>query len=108
MNFLKNEKSLVSILYASSSSIYGENLQEQNTPISVYAVSKKTLEEISKVYCEIYKMKFVGMRFFLQFMDLTEDPICRCINFLIEYSQTKKYMFIIMEIITDLLHILQI
>ncbi len=64
LEFFKNEKSLVSILYASSSSIYGENLQEQNTPISVYAVSKKTLEEISKVYCEIYKMKFVGMRFF--------------------------------------------
>ena len=41
LEFFKNEKSLVSILYASSSSIYGENLQEQNTPISVYAVSKK-------------------------------------------------------------------
>ena len=64
LEFFKNEKSLVSILYASSSSIYGENLKKRNTPISIYAVSKKTLEEISEVYSEVYKMKFAGMRFF--------------------------------------------
>ena len=32
--------------------------------ISVYAVSKKTLEHISSVYNHIYKMNFFGMRFF--------------------------------------------
>ena len=32
--------------------------------ISVYAVSKKTLEHISSVYSHIYNMNFVGMRFF--------------------------------------------
>ena len=32
--------------------------------ISIYAVSKKTLENISQVYNYIYKMNFIGMRFF--------------------------------------------
>ena len=32
--------------------------------ISIYAVSKKTLEQISSVYNHLYKMKFIGMRFF--------------------------------------------
>ena len=32
--------------------------------ISVYAVSKKTLEDISFVYHKIYRMNFIGMRFF--------------------------------------------
>jgi hypothetical protein len=31
---------------------------------SVYAATKKTMEFISDVYCKIYKLKFIGMRFF--------------------------------------------
>ena len=56
------------ILYASSSSIYGEEIKSKsrkiNKMISVYAVSKKTLENISEVYHKIYGMNFIGMRFF--------------------------------------------
>lgn len=66
LEFFKYHKSLVSILYASSSSIYGDKKSKiKNYNIkSVYAVSKKTMEFISDVYCNIYKLKFVGMRFF--------------------------------------------
>ena len=32
--------------------------------ISIYAVSKKTLEHISNVYNQIYGLRFIGMRFF--------------------------------------------
>jgi len=36
----------------------------KNKMISVYAVSKKTLENISDVYNQIYNLNFIGMRFF--------------------------------------------
>jgi UDP-glucuronate 4-epimerase len=66
LEFFKYHKSLVSILYASSSSIYGDKKSKiENCNIkSVYAASKKTMEFISDVYCNIYKLKFIGMRFF--------------------------------------------
>jgi UDP-glucuronate 4-epimerase len=66
LEFFKYQKSLISILYASSSSIYGDkNSEIKNYNIkSVYAATKKTMEFISDVYCKIYKLKFVGMRFF--------------------------------------------
>lgn len=66
LEFFKYHKSLVSILYASSSSIYGDKKSKiENCNIkSVYAASKKTMELISDVYCNIYKLKLIGMRFF--------------------------------------------
>ncbi len=68
LEFFKNQRKLKLILYASSSSVYGEELKSKSESygkmISVYAVSKKTLEDISYVYHKIYKMNFIGMRFF--------------------------------------------
>ena len=59
------------ILYASSSSIYGEkgskkslSFKKQNDPISVYSASKLSMELISKVYNHLYNMNFIGIRFF--------------------------------------------
>ena len=66
LEYFRNQKNLKCTLYASSSSIYGEykkNIHKDNM-ISIYAVSKKTLEQISSVYNHLYKMKFIGMRFF--------------------------------------------
>lgn len=70
----KNSKKIKLILYASSSSIYGENFSEvslstktQNNPISIYSASKLTMELISKSYNAIHKLKFVGIRFFTVF-----------------------------------------
>jgi len=52
-------------LYASSSSVFGDpHSLNKNTPISVYAASKLSMEYISNVYANFYKMKLVGMRFF--------------------------------------------
>jgi UDP-glucuronate 4-epimerase len=66
LEFFKYHPHLVSILYASSSSVYGDKKSKiKNYNIkSVYAASKKTMEFISDIYCNIYKLKFVGMRFF--------------------------------------------
>lgn len=67
LEYFKLNKNIRSILYASSSSVYGE-LNKKNPKsekmISVYAVSKKTLEQISSVYNHLYNTNFIGMRFF--------------------------------------------
>lgn len=59
------------ILYASSSSIYGSNKifpfkenQKTDNPISLYAATKKSNELIANVYSYIFKIKFIGLRFF--------------------------------------------
>jgi len=67
LEYFKLKKNIRSILYASSSSVYGDvNKKNPNSEkmISVYAVSKKTLEHISSVYNHLYNMNFIGMRFF--------------------------------------------
>ena len=65
LNKIKN------FLYASSSSVYGNNRtyplnEDLNTdnPLSLYAASKKTNELIANSYFNIFKFKSVGLRFF--------------------------------------------
>ncbi len=71
LEFFKNKPKPKLIIYASSSSIYGErgskksvSSEAQNNPISIYSTSKLTMELISKVYNHLYKMNFIGVRFF--------------------------------------------
>ncbi|HLP50089.1 MAG TPA: NAD-dependent epimerase/dehydratase family protein [Chitinophagales bacterium] len=59
------------VIYASSSSVYGLNdetpyTEEQKTdsPISVYAASKKADELIAHTYAALYKINLIGLRFF--------------------------------------------
>ncbi len=71
LEFFKNSSKIKLIMYASSSSIYGEigskssiSSQPQTKPISVYSASKLSMELISNAYCYLYKKKFIGVRFF--------------------------------------------
>ena len=71
LEFFKNSAKINLILYASSSSIYGEvdskitlSSQPQTNPVSVYSASKLSMELISKAYHSLYKKNFVGIRFF--------------------------------------------
>ncbi|MGZ4091242.1 MAG: SDR family oxidoreductase [Bacteroidia bacterium] len=58
------------IVYASSSSVYGDDknlpkLEEVvGTPLSPYAVSKKTNELYARVFADLYKMEIIGLRYF--------------------------------------------
>lgn len=59
------------IVYASSSSVYGEQgdkiLHEKlvtDTPLSIYAMTKKSNELLASIYAEEGKFSFVGLRFF--------------------------------------------
>lgn len=65
----KNKK-IKKILYASSSSVYGENtkfpLNEKETlnPKSIYAITKLNNEQIADYYSREYKKSIIGLRFF--------------------------------------------
>ncbi len=59
------------LLYASSSSVYGKNTtqpfsinQKVDSPVSMYAVTKKTNELMAHTYSELYNFNTVGLRFF--------------------------------------------
>lgn len=71
LEFFKSSSKINLIIYASSSSIYGEigskksfSSIPQNKPISVYSASKLSMELISHVYNYLYKINFIGVRFF--------------------------------------------
>jgi UDP-glucuronate 4-epimerase len=58
-------------LYASSSSVYGANTKmpfsvadRTDTPLSLYAATKKSMELISHAYGDLYRIPQTGLRFF--------------------------------------------
>jgi UDP-glucuronate 4-epimerase len=62
---------LRSFVYASSSSVYGGNSKQPSsvedrvdTPVSLYAASKRADELISHAYCHLYGIPATGLRFF--------------------------------------------
>lgn len=65
----KDSKNLKCIVYASSSSVYGNSKKHFSKnyllqPISMYAATKMCMELISNVYLDLYKIKSIGIRFF--------------------------------------------
>ena len=59
------------IVYASSSSIYGDNekvpfneLDNTDKPISLYAATKKSNELMAHTYSHLFKLNTIGLRFF--------------------------------------------
>ena len=59
------------LVYASSSSVYGGNKKmpfeesdHVDTPISLYAATKKANELMAHTYSHLYKMQTIGLRFF--------------------------------------------
>lgn len=57
------------IIYASSSSVYGNSKSfiediSSTSPVSIYGVSKLTNEYLSKVYNHLYQISSIGLRFF--------------------------------------------
>jgi UDP-glucuronate 4-epimerase len=64
-------KSCDSFVYASSSSVYGGNKKRPSSvedrvdsPISLYAATKRSCELIAHSYCHLYGMTCTGLRFF--------------------------------------------
>lgn len=64
-------KKLKRVVYASSSSVYGNSKppfsevnSDTNTPISVYAATKKATEVLAHTYTHLFGITTVGLRFF--------------------------------------------
>lgn len=51
------------IVYASSSSVYGDS-QDTDHPVSLYAATKKSTELLAHSYHKTHKMNMLGLRFF--------------------------------------------
>lgn len=64
------EASISRVVYASSSSVYGDNEElpkregREGAPLSPYAVSKWMDEELAATYARVYGMQLVGLRYF--------------------------------------------
>ena len=64
------------LVFASSSSVYGGNKKmpfeesdRVDTPVSLYAATKKTNELMAYTYSLLYKMRIIGLRFFTVYGD---------------------------------------
>jgi UDP-N-acetylglucosamine 4-epimerase len=70
MAFAAKEAGIKRFVYASSSSVYGDDAtlpkveEKVGNPMSPYAVSKKTNELYGKVFNDLYEMEMVGLRYF--------------------------------------------
>lgn len=71
LEFSKQLSHLKKLIYASSSSIYGNNEKIPfsvdditDNPASVYAATKKACELLSQTYYNLYQIPMVGLRFF--------------------------------------------
>lgn len=70
MAFAAKESGIKRFVYASSSSVYGDDTtlpkveEKVGNPMSPYAVSKKTNELYGKVFNDLYEMEMVGLRYF--------------------------------------------
>lgn len=68
---LLKETPQISLVYASSSSVYGDSQaipykegDAANTPINLYGATKKANELMAYAYHSLYGMKMIGLRFF--------------------------------------------
>ena len=95
LEFFKFSKKLRTILYASSSSVYGEKGEKKlsnfsvNKPVSVYSASKISMELISNVYSKLYRMNLIGLRFFTVYGPWGR-PDMSYYKFLIENKKKKN------------------
>lgn len=71
LELCRHDDHIEHLVYASSSSVYGGNTKlpfsendRVDTPVSLYAATKKADELMSQAYCHLYGLSAVGLRFF--------------------------------------------
>ena len=105
---IAKEYKIKRVIYASSSSIYGENNKSKpyseklslKRPLSLYSATKQSVEQISSFYSKYYKIYFIGLRIFtsygpygrpdLSVFKLTEDIINKKKVTLLNFGKTKR------------------
>ncbi len=70
-SYERKEKGVEHLVYASSSSVYGQNKKvpfsvedKTDTPVSLYAATKKSNELLAHAYSKLYNIPSTGLRFF--------------------------------------------
>lgn len=70
-SYVKGQKGVEHLIYASSSSVYGSNKKipysiddKVDNPVSLYAATKKTNELMAHAYSKLYNIPSTGLRFF--------------------------------------------
>lgn len=102
------KESVKKVVYASSSSIYGENKNSKpfnerlsiKRPLSFYSATKQSVEQISSFYSKYYEIYFVGLRFFtsygpygrpdLSVFKITSDILNKKKVTLVNYGKVKR------------------
>jgi UDP-glucuronate 4-epimerase len=74
MEAARRVKDLKKLIYASSSSVYGANTKQPysvedraDSPVSLYAATKRADELITESYCRTYGLTAIGLRFFTMY-----------------------------------------
>ena len=84
------------IIYASSSSVYGEKkifpLREniKLEPKNIYSLSKKNNEDMAEIYSRYYNMNFIGLRFFTIYGEWGR-PDMLILKYVISKFRNKKF-----------------
>ncbi len=85
------------VLYASSSSVYGEQKKfplKENidlNPKNIYSLSKKNNEEIAEIYKEYYGLNLIGMRFFTVYGEWGR-PDMLMMKYMLAKYRNKKFL----------------
>ncbi len=94
---LANKKKIKKIIYASSSSVYGDSknfpLKESDNiqPKNIYSLSKKTNEEMAEVFSNQFRIKFIGLRFFTVYGEWGRPDMFMMKYLTSSYNQSKKF-----------------
>ena len=96
----KNTNKKIKIVFASSSSVYGNNTKipfketdEINKINSPYAASKKCMETLGQTYNQLYNLNIIGLRFFTVYGPRGRPDMApyKFIKNIIEDKVIKKY-----------------
>ena len=94
---LAKKNNIKKILYASSSSVYGDSknfpLKENHkiNPKNIYALSKKNNEDMATVFSSQYKIFMVGLRFFTVFGEWGRPDMFMMKYLTSSYDKKKKF-----------------
>ncbi len=100
------------VIYASSSSVYGLNEevpyaenQKTDSPISVYAASKKANELLAHTYAHLFGINLIGLRFFTVYGEWTRPDMAAYIFMKAIYEGTPIKLFNGGKMIRDFTHV---
>lgn len=123
-SYKDGQKGVAHLVYASSSSVYGTNEKvpystedKVDTPVSLYAATKKSNELMAYAYSKLYKIPTTGLRFFtvygptgrpdMAYFGFTDKLIRGEKIQLFNYGNMKRDFTYIDDIITGIMAVLQ-